>query len=137
LDRQKVLQMNRKREKVLWLTRQAKILVVAVVTILVVVSGITFVIAQREQAREEAETSPVSDHFVYVVNVKKVVLRQDKTGATTGIISVTLRNNEIIQRPTLTDLKKHRLIVEPKKAEEMDPDKVETLSKTALAKNEQ
>ncbi|MFT8844787.1 MAG: helix-turn-helix domain-containing protein [Schleiferilactobacillus harbinensis] len=48
LDRQKVLQMNRKREKVLWLTRQAKILVVAVVTVLVVVSGITFVIAQRE-----------------------------------------------------------------------------------------
>lgn len=135
LDRQKVLQMNRKREKVLWLTRQAKILVVAVVTVLVVVSGITFVIAQREQAREEAETVPISRYYVYAVDLKRVVLKKDKEGSTTGIISVTTQNNETIQRPTLTDLKKRQLIVEPKKAEGMDPDRVKILSKDALAKN--
>ncbi|WP_063516640.1 helix-turn-helix domain-containing protein [Schleiferilactobacillus harbinensis] len=135
LDRQKVLQMNRKREKVLWLTRQAKILVIAVLTVLVVVSGITFVIAQREQAREEAETVPISRYYVYAVDIKRVVLEKDKTGATTGIISVTTKNNEKIQHPTLTDLTRRRLIIKPKTVESMDPDKVEALSKAALARN--
>jgi transcriptional regulator with XRE-family HTH domain len=133
LDPVQVLTMNKKREKAMWLTRQAKIFLTGVLILLIVYVG-------SMSYRTYRQHTDLEPYVVYVKNVKRVdrVTRkkQPGVGQTLRITGITLTNNEKIRYPTEAQLRKRKLVVKIGPWQQIDFSKITTLSREILAKNE-
>lgn len=137
LDPIKVLTMNKKREKAMWLTRQAKIFFGTILVALLAYTVIWWGKSTYEIYRDQTAVAP---YFVYVKNVKHVgkLTRKEGPGMTRvlKITSITLDNGEKILNPTVVKLKKRKLIVEINPWRDYRDQNVESFSKRMLARNE-
>ncbi|GEK06326.1 helix-turn-helix domain-containing protein [Schleiferilactobacillus harbinensis] len=133
LDPVQVLTMNKKREKAMWLTRQAKIFLTGVLILLIAYVG-------SMSYRTYRQHTDLEPYVVYVKNVKRVdrVTRkkQPGVGQTLRITGITLTNNEKIRYPTEAQLRKRKLVVKIGPWQQIDFSKITTLSREILAKNE-
>ncbi|QFR22745.1 helix-turn-helix domain-containing protein [Schleiferilactobacillus harbinensis] len=137
LDPVQVLTMNKKREKAMWLTRQAKIFLTAILLSIVAYTIIWWGKSAYETYRDQTALAP---YVVYVKNVKRVgkVTRKEGPGITRllKITSITLDNGDIILNPTVAKLKKRKLIVEINPWRDESEQNAYSISKRILAKNE-
>ncbi|MFT8337859.1 helix-turn-helix domain-containing protein [Schleiferilactobacillus harbinensis] len=133
LDPVQVLTMNKKREKAMWLTRQAKILVSTIAILLIAYVGITFARSTYDTYTNNIAMMP---YFVYVKNVKTVDRTITKEGLITSVDAITLKNGERIVRPTVAKLRKRGLLVKINPWRDDSEQNVQSFSKKMLARNE-
>jgi transcriptional regulator with XRE-family HTH domain len=136
LDPVKVLKMNKKREKAMWLTKRAKVFVMAIVVVLFVLGGKS-IYDDRQMRLSDAE---VNRYFVSITNVKKIRYEKSKDGRLTELTAIVLKNDEVLHYPTLSELKKRKLVIPNKPTDSnlvTEPENVQTIFKSLLTKNAQ